>query len=145
MPTLQLLAVPAAQRRDGTRWSVDDLGRAMAAEGWRRHWRPRAWPLLLHHGAVPGLDAGPGFELRGDPRGAGWLELRDAVARGPGRETPEAELQRLLEVTRRPWGLLALLPRRRGLPARLVQAERDPAAGRRLAAEAAERLLCTPL
>lgn len=138
MPTLQILSARDAAGSAAC-WSLEGLRRAMAAAGWRPEWRARAWPLLVRHDAVPGLLAGPGFELRGDSRGPGWLELRLAGA-GSGDEA-ERELQRLLEVTRRPWGLLALLPRRRALPARLFEAGRDPAAGRRLAGEAVERLL----
>jgi hypothetical protein len=111
---------------------------AAGAEGWRSEWRPRALDARLLHSCVPGLAAGPGFELLGDARGTGWLEFRRLA--GPAAQAEE-ELQRLLEVTRRAWGLLVLLPSTPGRPVRLLERPRDRAAGRRLAAAAAERLL----
>ncbi|SMF02711.1 hypothetical protein SAMN06265365_10625 [Tistlia consotensis] len=116
---------------------LEALQRAMRAEGWRAGWRPRALDARLLHDAVPGLAAGPGFEILGDPRGPGWLALRRSASEPEAART----LQRELEVTRRAWGLAALLPAAAEAPVRLVEQARDSALGRVLAAEAAERLL----
>ncbi|MEX2631290.1 MAG: hypothetical protein WD341_15240 [Tistlia sp.] len=144
MPSLRYLPAeapcgsPSCPTGTGAALRLDWLQRTLRAESWRARWRPRALAARVLHERVPGLEAGPGFELLGDPRGPGWLEFRAAEERP---HDPDLELQRLLEVTRRPWGLLALLPREARAPVRLLERERNPGLGRRLASAAAERLL----